>query len=104
MGPSGQTQTVVRLPTGINPMIPIPAVQARTGLPNAGVYLTDDETGNTYFAAASQLAQYAGDVLVASELGNRVWILEPHGTSFRALPLRVDGLTGKSIEAGIFVP
>ena len=104
MDPSGQTHTVVRVASGINPMIPIPAVRARTGLPHPGLYLTDDLSGNTYFAPASQLAAYAGDVFVASETGGHMWILEPHGSSFRAIPVRHNALHAKSIEAGIIVP
>jgi hypothetical protein len=104
MDPSGGVRTVVRLALGINPIIPILATSNRKSSPPAGVYVTDDLTGNTYFAPAAQLERYAGDLLVASEAGARFWILVPHGSSFRAIPVRHNALHAKSIEAGIYIP
>jgi hypothetical protein len=104
MDPTGATRTVVQLALGLNPIIPIPKLTGRKGLPHAGVYITDDETGDTYFAAAAQFAPYAGDILIASEGLGRFWILEPHGQSFRALPVRHNAIHAKGIEGGIFVP
>ena len=85
MDASGKTSTVVRLATGLNPIVPLGKQTGRKGAPRAGLYVTDDLSGNTYFAPAAQLAAYAGDVLVGSEVGGRFWIVEPHGASFRAL-------------------
>jgi hypothetical protein len=104
MDASGTTRTVVRLASGLNPIIPIATSASRTGEPRPGVYISDDLTGNTYFVAAAQFSGYAGDLLVGSETTARFWIVEPHGSSFRALPVRHDALHAKSIEAGIFVP
>jgi hypothetical protein len=104
MDPGGNSHTVVRLATGLNPIVPLVKTTRRSGLPQAGLYVTDDLSGNTYFAPAAQLAAYVGDVLVGSELGGRFWIVVPHGSSFRALPVRHNAMHAKSIEAGLFVP
>jgi hypothetical protein len=104
MDARGATHVVVRLSSGLNPIVALPRATPRAGLPRSGLYVTDDETGNTYFAPAAELAPYAGDVLVGSELGGRFWIVEPHGSLFRALPVRHRAMHAKSLEAAIFVP
>lgn len=104
MDANGKTQVVVRLASGLNPIVPIEKAAAGGGRPRAGLYVTDDLSGNTYFAPAAALAPYAGDVLVGSEVGGRFWILEPHESSFLALPVRHNALRSKSIEAGIYIP
>ncbi len=104
MDPTGTTKTVVRLADGLNPIIPIPPATSRKGLPQPGLYLTDDETGDVYFAPAAPLAPYVGDVLIAAENSPLFWVLVPHGKSYRALPVRHNVLNSVSIEAGITVP
>ncbi len=104
MDPTGKTETVVRLADGLNPIIPIPSPTQRVGIPNAGLYLTDDETGDVYFAPISTLASYVGDILIAAEDKPRFWVLVPHGQSYRALPVAVNELHSKSLEGGILIP
>jgi hypothetical protein len=104
MDPTGTTETVVRLADGLNPIIPISVPTARTGLPATGLYLRDDETGDVYFAPVAPLAPYAGDVLVAAENAPLLWVLVPHGKSYRALPVRHNSLPSASIEGGIIAP
>ncbi|HEY3922080.1 MAG TPA: hypothetical protein VGL76_08190 [Gaiellaceae bacterium] len=104
MDASGKTHVVVHLALGLNPIVPIEKATAGSGRPRAGLYVTDDLSGNTYFAPAAAFASYAGDVLVGSELGGRFWIVEPHESSFRALRVRHNAIHAKSIEAGIFIP
>ena len=61
MDANGKTQVVVRLASGLNPIVPIEKAAAGGGRPRAGLYVTDDLSGNTYFAPAAALAPYAGD-------------------------------------------
>jgi len=104
MDPAGKTETVVHLAAGLNAIMPIPALTRRAGLPRPGVYITDDLTGNVYFGPAAQLARYHGDVLIAGEDKPLFWVLVPHGQSYRALPVRHNTISAKSLEQGIIVP
>ncbi len=102
--PSGRARTIARFSDGANPLVVIPAVPAAGGVPAAGVYLTDDESPYVYFAPASELAGFAGDLLVGTENTAQFWIVEPHGRSFRALRVR-HNLRGRhySLEQAIFL-
>jgi hypothetical protein len=102
--PSGRTTVLATLPDGPNGLVPIPKVTAGTATPTPGVYLSDDTTGYTYMAPAAQLAPFAGNVLVASEIHGWFWILEPKGAAFTAIRMR-DNLPNAtySLEQAVFV-
>jgi hypothetical protein len=107
--PGGTTRTLFSLPGGLNPIAAIPETSAAGGgatqAPPAGVYVTNDINPDVYFAPASQLAPYAGDLLIGSENKAQFWIVVPHGASFRALRVR-HTLRGQnySLEGCVIVP
>jgi hypothetical protein len=109
MDASGTTRTLFSLPGGLNPIAAIPPMAptaAKTNqAPPAGVYVTNDINPDVYFAPASQLAAYAGDLLIGSENKAQFWIVVPHGNSFRALRVR-HTLRGQnySLEGCVIVP
>jgi hypothetical protein len=85
----GQTRTIATFSDGPNPIAAIPATSsATTGGALPGLYVTNDINPYVYFAPASQLAPYAGDVIVGSENLAHFWILEPHGNGFAATRVR----------------
>jgi hypothetical protein len=102
--PSGTVRTIATFADGPNPIIAIPRTKRPTRVPAAGLYVSDDTTGLTYLAPAAQLARFAGDVIVGTELKARFWILEPKATGFATIPL-ADNLTAgaHSLEQAIFV-
>ena len=106
MNASGKTRTLSMLPGGLNPIAAIPANPPKQTkqAPPAGLYVTNDSNPYVYFVAASQLAGYAGDLIVGSETKAQFWVVVPHGKSFRALPLR-HNLRGRnySLEGCVFV-
>ena len=66
--------------------------------------MTDDTTGYTYLAPASELAPFAGDVIVGTEVKARFWIVEPRGKSFVTIPVRHNLRGGHySLEAALYV-
>ncbi len=104
MDGSGHTRRVVAFPDGPNPVVPIPKTVAPAGTPAPGLYLTDDSTKDVYFAPAAQLARFAGDVLVGSEVKAHFWIIEPRGSSFVKVAVRHNLRGGRySLEAATFV-
>ena len=56
----------------------------------AGLYVADTNTRNVYFASAAQLRRYAGDVLVGTQLGARIFVIRPRGRGYEALELETD--------------
>jgi hypothetical protein len=108
MAPGGAVRTIATLPHGINPIVAIGRGEAPRGAAAPGLYLTDTLTKNVYFAAASQLAPYAGAVIVGSEKGlARFWIVQPSGKGFRAVRLHsnLERLRGSwNLEGAIYVP
>jgi hypothetical protein len=108
MDASGNVRTVVSLPGGLNPIAAITPTSAvvnpKPQKPAAGLYVTNDNNPNVYFAPASQLAAFAGDIVVGSENKAQFWIVVPHGKSFRAIPVR-HTLRGRSysLEAAMYV-
>jgi hypothetical protein len=107
MDRSGTTRTIETFPEGPNPIAAIPQVPVNTGgtgAPLPGLYVNDDSTGYTYLAPASDLARYAGDVIVGSEARADFWILEPTRQGFAKVPLRNNLPAGTySLEQAIFV-
>jgi hypothetical protein len=104
MDANGQTRTIAAFPDGPNPVVPIPTTAVKAGKPAPGVYLTDDSTQNIYFAPASPLVRFAGDVLVGSEVKAHFWIVEPHGQGFDKIAVRHNLRGGHySLEGAAFV-
>jgi hypothetical protein len=105
MTPGGATQRLASFPgDGPNPIVPIPSAVSSGGTPPAGVYITDDETRDVYDVSAAQLAPYAGDLFVSTEIRGDFWIIAPKGggVTVTALP---DDLTHRAhgIEGAVFV-
>jgi len=89
MDASGRVRTIASLPDGPNPiaLVPRPGPRRRAGAPPPGVYLTDTASGDVYLVPAAQLAPYAGDVLVASEMKGLFWVVRPrpHGRGLQTV-------------------
>jgi hypothetical protein len=108
MDEHGNTRTLLSLPDGLNPIAAIPPASSTVKgnqAPPAGLYVTNDINPNVYFAPASQLAAYAGDLIIGSENKARFWIVVPHGKRFRARRVR-HTLRGQnySLEQAVFIP
>jgi hypothetical protein len=106
MDPAGHAHAVVRLPHGLNPIAVLPGSFAPppVGSPPAGLYVTNDEGSEVDAAPASQLAPFAGDVVVGAEDSLRFWIVRPRRVGFAALPLRVAAPRGRvSLEGALFI-
>jgi hypothetical protein len=106
MDPSGHTRSLASFPgDGPNPIVPIPKKVKTTGTPAPGIYITDDLSQNMYYVSAAQLAPYAGDIFVSTEIDGHFWIIEPNGNGVRAFEL-ANTLThkGHGIEQAIYVP
>jgi hypothetical protein len=58
--------------------------------PPAGLYLTDTNSRKVFFAAASQFARYAGDLVVGTELKGELWVIRPRGNGFVTRELRTN--------------
>ncbi len=83
MSPAGKTTVIAHLPDGPNPIAAIVPTAIRGGN-LAGLYLTDTLSTNAYFAPASDLQPYAGDVIVGSELKGLFWAIRPSGGGYAA--------------------
>jgi hypothetical protein len=110
MDASGTTRTLLTLPGGLNPIAAIAATSSTTAgksqaAPPAGLYVTNDINPDVYFASASQLAAYAGDLIIGSENKAQFWIVAPHRNSFRATRVR-HTLRGQkySLEGCVYIP
>jgi hypothetical protein len=102
--PSGHVATVAAFKDGPNPVVVIPKVVQLTGTPASGLYQTDDVTGNVYFAPASDLERFAGDVLVGTEIGAHFFVVSPADKTFKLTPVRDNLRGGKyGLEGAIFV-
>ena len=106
MNAQGQATTIAVLPGGPNPIAVIPAMaSAAPGQPPAGFYVTNDINPYLYFAPASELSPYAGDLLVGTENTAHFWILEPRGNRIVRVAVRDNLRGGKySLEGSTFVP
>lgn len=105
MNAAGQTTTIATFPTGINPIMTVPAASsAPAGSPASGIYLTDDEGDDVYFAPAGSLtSDDAGDVLVGAEVTPRFWLLSPDGTGFTVAAVPTTIPKPASYEQAIFI-
>ena len=92
MSPAGKATVIARLPDGPNPIAAIVPSAIRGGS-HAGLYLTDTLSKNAYFAPASDLQPYAGDVIVGSELKGLFWAISPSGGGYatRRIPTTLRG-------------
>jgi hypothetical protein len=92
MSPAGKATVIAHLSDGPNPIAAI-VPSASHGGDHAGLYLTDTLSKNAYFAPASDLQPYAGDVIVGSELKGLFWSIRPNGRSYavRRIPTTLRG-------------
>jgi hypothetical protein len=105
MGPSGHSSSLASFPgDGPNSIVAIPAHVETTGSPAPGVYITDDLSQDIYYVSASQLARFAGDLFVVTEVKGRMWVVEPSGSGVRAMEV-ADTLRkkGHGIEQAILI-
>jgi hypothetical protein len=94
MDGKGRTRTIASLPDGPNPIVTVAArpQHTRTTIPS-GLYVTDTNSHNVFFAPASQLARLVGDIVVGSELKALFWVVRPRGRGFQTfqVPAAVPG-------------
>lgn len=104
----GAVSTLVdHLGDGLNPIQVIKPAPRRhvPGSAAPGLYFSDDQSGNVYFAPAAPLRAYPNDVVVGSEAHAWFWLIRPRGTGFQALRLRTNLPTKKwGIESAAYVP
>lgn len=85
VAPDGTTRTLATFPDGPNPIVVLRTVRAHRGGPPPGLYVADDETPYVYYAPASPLARYRGDVLVGTEARALFWVVAPHAGGYRTI-------------------
>jgi hypothetical protein len=94
MDPHGRTREIATLPDGPNPIVAVPSVASRGKL-NArrGLYVTDTNSTNVFFAPAASLSRYAGGLIVGTEIKATFWAVAPRGSGFRTrrIPLTLPG-------------
>jgi hypothetical protein len=101
---SGDVRTIARLPDGPNPIAVITPAPARTSFPPPGFYVTDTNTTDVYYLAASNLDPYVGDVIVGTEVKGEFWIIRPRGQGFQTRRFSTDLTgTGLNLEAGVWI-
>jgi hypothetical protein len=104
VSPNGLVRRLARLPDGPNPIVAVPASVSRAGGAPAGLYLTDTNSRRVFFAAASQLARYAGDLVVGTELKGELWVVRPQGDGFVTRLLRTSLPSAKyNLEGATYV-
>ncbi len=91
MDARGRTRCIAALPDGPNPMVVIPSRSRHGG--KRGLYVTDTNSTNVFFAPASWLDAYGGSIVVGSEIRGLFWSVRPSGSGFavRRIPLRIPG-------------
>jgi len=84
----GRARTIARLPDGPNPVAAVSPSTRAKGLVPAGLYVTDTASHDVFFVPAAQLAPYAGDLVVGTEIKGQLWVVRPRGHGFqtRLLP------------------
>ncbi|NUR78715.1 MAG: hypothetical protein HOQ28_20805 [Thermoleophilia bacterium] len=86
MSPRGAVRRIAQLPDGPNPIVAVPRGSGGASPGVApGLYVTDTLSKNVFFAPASALARYAGDLVVGSELRALFWAVRPRGSGFQAV-------------------
>jgi hypothetical protein len=94
MNARGRTRQIATLPDGPNPIVAVPVSASRGRLPLArGLYVTDTNSTNVFFAPAASLARFAGDLIVGTEIKASFWAVAPDGQGFRTrrIPLTLPG-------------
>ena len=94
MDPRGRTREIATLPDGPNPIAVVPAGAGRGNLAaRRGLYVTDTNSTNVFFAPAAGLARYAGKLIVGTELKASFWVVAPRGNGFRTqrIPMTLPG-------------
>jgi hypothetical protein len=105
MDAKGRTRTIATLPAGPNPIVAVePSPQHPRTTPPPGLYVTDTASHHVFFAPASQLRPYAGDLIVGSEIKGTFWAVQPNGAGFRVVRLRT-ALPGATfnLEGAVYV-
>jgi hypothetical protein len=106
MDPGGSTRQVASLPDGPNPIATVTARtrERRPSSPPAGFYVTDTASHKVFLIPAGQLAQYAGDLIVGSELKALFWVVRPNGRGFQTLVVRTTFPAGTyNLEGATYV-
>ncbi len=106
MDAAGQTRTIATFADdGASTLQPIPTAAAGTAAGAApGLYVTNDINQFVYFAPASQLQRFAGDVLVATEVKAHIYAVEPRGQGFVTVKFRHNLRGGNySLEGSTYV-
>lgn len=91
MDAHGRTRRLASLPDGPNPIVVVPAHPQPGG--KRGLYVTDTNSTNVFYAPAAWLDAYGGSIVVGSEIRALFWSLRPKGSGFslRRIPLRLPG-------------
>ena len=85
MDARGRTREIATLPDGPNPLVVVPATSGHGKLAaRRGLYVTDTNSTNVFFASAASLARYSGNLIVGTELKATFWAVAPRGGAFRA--------------------
>ena len=106
MDATGHTRMIASLPAGPNPIALVRAAARARAVPPPGLYVTDTTSQDMLFAPASQLARYAGDLVVGAEAKPIFWIVRPRGAGFQTftvpvtLPVTTPNLEGATYLAG----
>jgi hypothetical protein len=102
--PLGAVRTLAKLPDGPNPIVEVSPSVAPAGKARAGLYVTDTNSHEVFFAAASQFVRYSGDLVVGTELKGQLWLVRPHGTGFltRRLPTDLPA-ANYNLEGGTYI-
>jgi hypothetical protein len=88
MDAQGKARTVMKLPDGPNPIAVVsPSPRSHPGQIKPGLYVTDTLSRNVFFAPASELTPYAGEVLVGSELRGLFWAFRVQGSQVVVTPV-----------------
>lgn len=106
MDARGHVRTLVGgLTWGLDPIAAIPGT--RGGTPQAaqpGLYLADWLSHNVLFAPAADFRPFAGDLFVAAERRNHLYVLRPQGAGYSLIPLRTNlHLPDSNYEGACFV-
>ena len=105
---AGTVQVVASgLGNGDNPIVAIPPAPAsrKAGAPASGLYVPDTNSMSVFFASAAQLAPFAGQVLVGSELQGSFWLIEATASGFQVQQLATTFPGGNlNLEGDAYVP
>ena len=81
------------LGNGLNPIVVLrSAPKTRpAGAPAPGIYLADTASMQIWFAPAAAFQDFAGSVLVGTELTGNLWVVQPNAAGgFDTLPATTD--------------